>query len=147
MKPAAVVFRLDDARNDIALIDPGDRKQIVTQIYPDIERAIEETEWKPCMPPGKCPVLVMDDTESAVFTEKAKQDRHYHAMGTEMYLVLEGRMTIEVDSVLHDLAAGDMIVVNPKVWHEVKRDSHFLCRVITVNCKGTTDKYTTAGRK
>jgi mannose-6-phosphate isomerase-like protein (cupin superfamily) len=142
MKPAAVVFRLDEVRKDPALIDPGDRKQIVTQIYPDVEKPIECSEWKPCSPSEKCPVLMMNDTESAVFTEKVKQDRHYHATGTEIYLVLEGRMKIEVEDALYDLAAGDMIVVSPNAWHHVKQDSKFLCRVITVNCKGTSDKYT-----
>jgi mannose-6-phosphate isomerase-like protein (cupin superfamily) len=142
MKMDAVVFRLDDVKRDAALDTCGDRKQIVTQVYPDIEKPIEKPEWKAAQLPEKCPVLVMEDTESAVFTEKAKQDRHCHSLGTEIYIVLEGLMKIEVNHVLYELSAGDMIVVSPNAWHEVKREGKFLCRVITVNCKGTADKYT-----
>ena len=141
MKMDAVVFRLNNIKKDAAFETRGDRKQIVTQVYPDIEKPIEEPEWRAAQLPEKCPVLVMEDTESAVFTEKAKQDRHYHALGTEIYIVLEGLMKIEVQYVLYELSAGDMIVVSPNALHEVKPEGKFICRVITVNCKGTADKY------
>lgn len=141
MRLPAVVFRLSEARKDPGLKDQGDRKQIVTEVYPEIEKLTEEVEWKPCAPPEKCPVLVMDHTESAVFTEQAKQDRHYHRAGTEIYLVIEGQMKIEVDDKLYTLYVGDMIVVTPGAWHEVQREGHFLTRVITIDCQGVGDKF------
>lgn len=139
----AVVFRLDEVRNDPALVTQGHRKQVVTSLYPSMEKPVEEVEWKPSIPPANCPVLVMKDTESAVFNENAKQDRHYHAKATEIYLVIEGCMHICVETDLYEIEAGDMIVVNPNAWHEVKPNgNNFLCRVITVNCQGVADKYT-----
>jgi quercetin dioxygenase-like cupin family protein len=51
-------------------------------------------------------------------------------------------MTIEVDDKDYLLGPGDMIVVNPGAPHEVKRDgSSFLCRVVTLNCRGASDRF------
>jgi mannose-6-phosphate isomerase-like protein (cupin superfamily) len=97
----------------------------------------------------KCPVQKIsnykDETtgiEIAVFNQFARQDRHYHNIGTEIYMVMEGHMIIEVKGVSYRIEAGDMIVVNPLAVHEVKPSgTEFLCRVVTVNCKGDKDKY------
>jgi quercetin dioxygenase-like cupin family protein len=84
----------------------------------------------------------MKDTEVAVFSQRALQDRHYHRLGTEMYMVLEGRMEIEVAGKNYVLFPGDMIVVNPNAVHQVKPEgTEFICRVVTVNCGGAPDKY------
>lgn len=141
MQPPAIVFRMSEARKDCALLGPGDRKQIVTQLYSDIERPADQSEWKAPASSELPQVLIMKDTESAVFTENARQERHYHAVGTEMYLVLEGEMRIDVGDTIYSLTSGDLIVVNPKTGHEVKREGSFLCRVITVNCQGPEDKF------
>lgn len=82
----------------------------------------------------------MGDTEVAVFNQNAKQDRHYHNEGTEIYMVLEGKMETEVAGQNYLLVVGDMIVVNPGAVHEVKRNTNFICPVITVNCEGLSDK-------
>lgn len=71
----------------------------------------------------------------------AKQTRHWHKIGTEIYLLLEGAMAIEVEGSEYRLQPGDMIVVNPGAHHKVSRDGEFLCRVITVNCGGPDDRY------
>ena len=135
--------RLEEIKRDPALPARGYRKQIVTSPYSGTERPVEEVEWTPGAGIEKCPVLVMADTESAVFTENAKQERHYHAVATEIYLLLDGVMRIGIDNDQYDLRAGDMIAVGPNTWHEVKPgDAGFLCRVITVNCQGASDKYT-----
>ena len=86
-------------------------------------------------------VVVMRDTELAIFTERAKQTRHCHKIGTEIYTLLEGEMTMEVAGKLYTLCPGDTLVVKPGVWHEVKRDSRFLCQVVTVNCAGAKDRH------
>ena len=81
-------------------------------------------------------------TEIAVFNELARQDRHHHKVGTEIYIVVEGRMIIEIDDIHYPLSVGDMVIVNPGTVHEVKpAGTQFLCRVLTVNCKGDEDKY------
>jgi mannose-6-phosphate isomerase-like protein (cupin superfamily) len=143
-KPPALLVTLKDAKSDPALLPSGRgaRKIVVTEIYSDKEKAASEIIWKPPRAEDKSPVQIMKDTEVAVFTHRASQDRHYHKIGTEIYMVLEGRMIIEVEGVDYSLAAGDMIVVNPWAAHRVKPDeTEFVCRVITANCGGDADKY------
>lgn len=142
--PPALFVTLEAVKRDGAL-QPGGRgarKILVTEIYTSKETEASEVLWNPPADAGKCPVRVTNDTEVAVFTHAASQDRHYHERGTEMYMVLEGRMVIEVEGVDHTLSAGDMIVVNPGAIHAVKPEgTEFLCRVVTVNCGGASDKY------
>ena len=83
-----------------------------------------------------------ENIEVAIFTQNVVQDRHFHKIGTEIYTVLEGEMRIEVEEKDYVLLAGDMIVVNPGAVHEVKPEgTNFLCRVVTSNCIGSSDKY------
>jgi mannose-6-phosphate isomerase-like protein (cupin superfamily) len=119
----------------------GARKILVTEIYSGEQEAAESI-WGPPAGSGNCPVQVMRDTEMASFNERAPQDRHYHKVGTEIYMVLEGSMTIEVEGDDYHLVAGDLIVVNPYAAHQVKPgQTEFICRVVTVNCGGAADKY------
>ena len=140
MTPALLV-RLNEAKRDRALQTRGDRKLLVTEVYAAKEEEATDIEWRSQTASGKCPVQLMRDTESAVFTRVAKQTRHYHKLGTEIYLVLEGSMMIEVERVDYSLKPGDMIVVNPGAFHQVRREGRFLCRVVTVNCGGAKDRY------
>ncbi|MFA6560923.1 MAG: cupin domain-containing protein [Verrucomicrobiia bacterium] len=140
MTPALLVT-LEAAKQDPALQTRGDRKILVTEIRPDSEQEAEAVVWRASSPPAKCPVVTMRDTEFAIFTERAKQARHCHKIGTEIYTLLEGEMTIEVAGTLYSLHAGDTLIVKPGVWHETKRDSRFLCQVVTVNCAGAKDRH------
>jgi mannose-6-phosphate isomerase-like protein (cupin superfamily) len=141
MNAPAVLFRLEAAKSDPALQTRGDRKIFVTEIYDAKEEAATESHWSYQASSGKCPVLLMRDTESAVFTQVAKQTRHCHKIGTEIYVLLEGRMIIEVEGTDYTLSPGDTIVVLPGAYHQVRRDGEFLCRVFTVNCGGGKDRY------
>lgn len=135
---------MESAKADPALRPGGRgaRKILVTEIYPGEEEAAVDSTWGAPDGSNKCQVQVMRDAEVAIFTERAAQDRHYHKLGTEIYMVLEGRMIIEVEGADYCLAAGDMIVVNPDAVHQVKPDrAEFVCRVVTVNCGGAADKY------
>ena len=138
---SAIFVTLNETKQDPALYSRGDRKLLVTEIYDKFEGVATSIPWHHKANSGKSPVQLMKDTESAVFTHIAKQTRHKHKIGTEIYLLIEGDMTIEVDNEEYDMIPGDMIVVNPGVYHEVKRNSEFLCRVITVNCGGAIDRY------
>ena len=114
----------------------------MTEIYPDKEEAANGILWNPPAASGKCPVQVMSDTEMACFTHHASQDRHYHKVATEIYMVLEGSMNVEVEGEVYSLAAGDMIVVNPGAIHQIRPEgTEFICRVVTANCGGASDKY------
>ena len=136
----ALLFTLIETKQDPALKSRGDRKLLVTEFF-DNEEPATKTRWhyKTCS--EKCPVQLMKDTESAVFTHIAKQTRHKHKVGTEIYILIEGSMTIEVENEDYLLIPGDMIAVNPEAYHEVKRESEFLCRILTVNCGGSNDRY------
>jgi quercetin dioxygenase-like cupin family protein len=139
--PPALIIRLADVIRDPALPERGQRKHIVTRLHPQNEQLADAVDWVHVDPARQCPVQVMTDTESAVFNQRAMQTRHRHQRGTEIYIVIEGRMRVEVEGKEHELAAGDMIVVNPGAWHEVRRTGEFLCRVITVNCGGPDDRF------
>jgi mannose-6-phosphate isomerase-like protein (cupin superfamily) len=138
--PPAVLFRLEAAKRDPALQTRGDRKIFVTKIYTETEEAATESHWSHRASSGKCPVLLMGDTESAVFTQIAKQTRHCHMIGTEIYVLLEGRMTIEVEGTDYTLSPGDTIVVLPGAYHQIRREGEYLCRVFTINCGGVEDR-------
>ncbi len=136
----ALYVSLESVKNDPALSagNRGARKLLVTTLFGNEEEASEPI-WKPSDP---CQVLLMSKTESAVFNNLCRQDRHYHKEGIEIYSVIEGRMQMEVDDRLYELAAGDMIVVLPGAKHLVKQSKEcFLCRVLTVDCAGEEDKY------
>jgi mannose-6-phosphate isomerase-like protein (cupin superfamily) len=138
---SALLVRLDEIKHDLAMKTRGERKLVVTEIRDDKEEPAVAIEWGFAAESGKCPVQLMNNMESAVFCEKAKQDKHYHSLGTEIYLLLEGIMTIEVEGVDYRMTPGDMMIVNPGATHEVKREGAFLCRVITANSGGAGDKH------
>jgi mannose-6-phosphate isomerase-like protein (cupin superfamily) len=143
----ALLIKLESVKRDAAL-EPGNRgarKIVVTELYPAKESEADNVEWNPPINSGKCPVQVTNNIEVAVFTHSVPQDRHLHKVGTEMYMVLEGEMKIEVEGQDYTLFAGDMIVVNPGAAHEVKQNgTEFICRVVTANCGGNADKYPAA---
>jgi quercetin dioxygenase-like cupin family protein len=137
----ALLVTLDASKHDPALQTRGDRKVLVTDIRPDTEQEASAVLWSGTSPPTKCPVVTMRDTELAIFSERARQTRHCHKIGTEIYTLLEGEMTMEVDGTLYTLHPGDILVVKPGVWHEAKRSTKFLCQVVTANCAGVKDRH------
>ncbi|MCX6924939.1 MAG: cupin domain-containing protein [Verrucomicrobia bacterium] len=141
MNPPAILFSLQAAKSDPALQTRGDRKILVTELYPMKEELASESRWSHASSSGKCPVILMRDTESAVFTQVGKQTRHCHKLATEIYILLEGSMTIEVEGAVYVLSPGDTIVVSPGAYHQIRREGEFLCRVFTVNCQGLKDRY------
>ena len=119
----------------------GYRKLLVTKPYPNEEEA-SNVKWSPPAEGEKCLVQVMADAEVAIFNQHAAQDRHYHKQGTEIYMVLDGNMVIDIQGDDYSLSSGDMIVVNPGTVHEVKpKGTEFLSRVVTLHCGGAEDKY------
>jgi mannose-6-phosphate isomerase-like protein (cupin superfamily) len=143
-KIPALYISLDAVKRDAALSPDarGARKLLVTEVYPKTEQPAVEPVWEPPPSDGLCPVQETRDTEVAVFNERTVQDRHYHRIGTEIYMLLEGKMLIEVENQAYWLQSGDMIVISPGACHEVKpQGTQFLCRVVTANCGGAEDKF------
>jgi mannose-6-phosphate isomerase-like protein (cupin superfamily) len=119
----------------------GARKLMVTGLRENNERSADKIVWEAPTSGEKCAVLPMANAEIAVFNQNAAQIRHCHEKGTEIYMVMEGQMTMDVDDVEYLMREGDMMVVHPGTVHNVKPGkSGFLCRVVTINCGGGADK-------
>jgi len=117
----------------------GARKICVTELYESKEFDHQDPYWYGSE--TQTPVVPMSDTELAVFTNETVQDRHYHKQGTEIYTVLEGQFTIEIENETFTLTAGETVIVPQNAVHEVDRDSSFIAQVVTVHCGGISDKF------
>jgi quercetin dioxygenase-like cupin family protein len=45
--------------------------------------------------------------------------RHYHALSEEIYLLVDGAGTMELDGETRDVCEGDAILIPPGAWHEL----------------------------
>ena len=45
--------------------------------------------------------------------------RHYHALSEEIYLLIGGAGTMEIDGEAREVAEGDAILIPPGAWHEL----------------------------
>lgn len=117
----------------------GARKIAVTSLFEEKEVPYENPNWEGSS--AKTPVMVLDNTEFAVFTDETVQDRHYHKLAHEFYTVLDGKFTIEVEGEQFSLTRGETIIVPPFAVHEVFRDHGFTAQVVTTNCGGVSDKF------
>lgn len=154
LTPTHVVILRSQAEKDPKLIiareSNNGRKVLVNEIYQKTEQPISKPVWTAATCESeKTPVLEtgVGGIEIATFSEKAGQDRHMHRLSTEIYTLLRGTMTIEVDGDRYVLSEGDEVVVLPGAVHEVlpSEDEPFLCRVHAVNCYGNLDKYVEHG--
>ena len=142
-KTSHLFIPLKAVQNDPALLvgNRGERKILVTRLYPESEVESADCEWSPKCLPELCPVQVMADTEVAVFNQHARQERHFHLKGTEIYTVFKGEMFIESGGKEYLMRPGDSLVINPGTVHLVKpAGAEFLCQVVTVHCNGRPDK-------
>jgi quercetin dioxygenase-like cupin family protein len=64
-------------------------------------------------------IVTHEDTPVANVSHLTIDDSkyHYHREMTEFYYVLTGGGTITLDGEKKEIAAGDMIVIKPGVWH------------------------------
>jgi quercetin dioxygenase-like cupin family protein len=57
-------------------------------------------------------------------------ERHYHRLSEEIYLLVEGSGSLEVDGETRDVGPGDAILIPPGAWHEITAGAagvRFLC--------------------
>jgi mannose-6-phosphate isomerase-like protein (cupin superfamily) len=55
---------------------------------------------------------------------------HFHAVSEEIYLVLEGEGTMELDGVEGAVGPGDAVLIAPGAWHRISAGAselRFLC--------------------
>jgi len=121
----------------------GARKLAVTRVY-DHETPAVDPGWAPPDDGRPCPVLQLPSTEMAVFNQNAAQLRHYHKQATEIYVVVEGTLAIEIDGATHQMETGDAVIIAPGVVHEIKNQGlKFTSYVIYTGCGGLGDKIPT----
>ncbi|MGJ8725730.1 MAG: cupin domain-containing protein [Roseibacillus sp.] len=56
-------------------------------------------------------------------------DRHYHKVSEELYFLLEGKATMEIDGVSREVGPGDAILIPAGTWHQIEalEETRFLC--------------------
>jgi mannose-6-phosphate isomerase-like protein (cupin superfamily) len=58
-------------------------------------------------------------------------ERHYHRQAEEIYFLLEGSGTMEVDGEESRVGPGDAVLIPPHSWHRIRADGgaslRFLC--------------------
>lgn len=57
-------------------------------------------------------------------------DRHYHARSEELYTILEGGGTMELDGDERTVGPGGTVLIPPGAWHRITGGpdgTHFLC--------------------
>lgn len=56
-------------------------------------------------------------------------DRHYHKLSEELYFMLDGEATMEIDDEMRKVGPGDAILIPPGAWHQINAvtDIRFLC--------------------
>ena len=65
----------------------------------------------------------------ATLTAGGSTQRHYHRASEEIYFLLEGEGTLELDGESRRVVAGDAILIAPGAWHQIVAVSElrFLC--------------------
>lgn len=55
--------------------------------------------------------------------------RHYHKASEELYFLLEGTGTMEIDGETREVGPGDAILIPPGAWHQLTASApmRFLC--------------------
>ena len=56
-------------------------------------------------------------------------ERHYHKNSEELYFLLEGTASMEIDGETREVAPGDAILIPSGAWHQItaKTGLRFLC--------------------
>lgn len=56
-------------------------------------------------------------------------ERHYHKLSEEIYFLLEGTGSMEIEGATQEVGPGDAILIPPGAWHQItaKTPLRFLC--------------------
>ena len=59
----------------------------------------------------------------------ASTQRHFHRLSEEIYFLLEGNASMEIDGEFREVGPGDAILIPPGAWHRItaRSDVRFLC--------------------
>lgn len=67
----------------------------------------------------------------------AAEQRHHHERASQIFYVLEGTFTMELDGIVHQLSPGDSIKVPPGLKHQARNDSDLPVRFLVVSSPST----------
>jgi mannose-6-phosphate isomerase-like protein (cupin superfamily) len=68
---------------------------------------------------GTAPVHRQSLAEATIAAGAATR-RHHHRVAEELYYLLEGVGTMEVDGDRREVVAGDAILIPPGAWHQIR---------------------------
>jgi len=56
-------------------------------------------------------------------------ERHYHRVSEELYYLIDGKGTMEIDGEVREVGPGDAILIPAGTWHQIKASDalRFLC--------------------
>lgn len=65
----------------------------------------------------------------AVLPAGGATERHYHRLSEEIYFILEGEGSMEIDGEQRDVGPGDGILIPAGSWHQItaRSELRFLC--------------------
>jgi quercetin dioxygenase-like cupin family protein len=104
-----------------------------------IIRRLSETETERGVCGWRKALVTHDDTPVANVSHLSIDNSryHYHREMTEFYYVLSGGGTITLDGEKREIAAGDLVVIKPGVWHT--SDGVMDCLILGVPAGEQTD--------
>ena len=75
--------------------------------------------------------VVQQSLAEATLEPGVATDRHYHRLSEELYFILEGSATMEIDGEIREVGPGDAILIAPGQWHQIRSTDtgklRFLC--------------------
>ena len=73
--------------------------------------------------------VALQSLAEASLPEGTRTDRHYHKLSEEIYFLLEGTASMEINGEVREVGPGDGILIPPNAWHQISAvtDIRFLC--------------------
>jgi len=73
--------------------------------------------------------VVRQSLAEATLPAGGRTERHYHKLSEELYYLLSGSGSMEIDGETREVGAGDAILIPPGAWHQIRANEplQFLC--------------------
>ncbi|MFP6875045.1 MAG: cupin domain-containing protein [Verrucomicrobiales bacterium] len=75
--------------------------------------------------------VVRQSLAEAQLPAKGETQRHYHRQSEELYFIIQGEATMEIDGELRKVLPGDGILIPAGAWHQIRASEgaplQFLC--------------------
>ncbi|MFH1855217.1 MAG: cupin domain-containing protein [bacterium] len=139
---SALVVTPEAIRRDPAWAEGGRHARKLLSITPPFpsECIAQDMGWEPGTDGTKTPIVLTEDFECAIFESGAKEDRHVHKLATEVYYVIEGILTLEINDERREYRPGTLVFVFPGTVHEVICQGYYRVVLFCSHCGGPADK-------